>query len=196
MAEYNLKIYSDKTKTMAFIGKRTLRCKTVIDNKIIEQVNSFNYLGTNISHLINEDINTKLNKFGRICGIIRRNLRNKTRKDTQLKFYKTVATPILKYGCENWILNRKDNRKIEATERRFLRPLAGFTLLDHKRNTEIRDNLKIYNMTHLIEQQKRKWYEHVTRMEEKRLPNIILNYKPRGKRDRGRPRTRWMDHIS
>jgi hypothetical protein len=41
-----------------------------------------------------------------MCGTIKRNLINKTRKDTQLKFYKVTAVPVRLYGCENWALNR------------------------------------------------------------------------------------------
>jgi hypothetical protein len=35
------------------------------------------------------------------------------------------------YGSENWSLNRSE-RKIEAAEMRFLRPMAGYALLDKK----------------------------------------------------------------
>jgi len=37
-------------KSMAFRGQDPVRTKIVIDNKIIEQVNSFNYLGNMISY--------------------------------------------------------------------------------------------------------------------------------------------------
>jgi hypothetical protein len=47
-----------------------------------------------------------------MCGTIKRTLTNKTRKDTQLKFYKVMAVPVLLYGCKNWALNRVDRRKI------------------------------------------------------------------------------------
>jgi hypothetical protein len=65
-----MRISTMKTKTMAFQGKNYIRCKTVIDNKTIEQVSSFNYLGFNISYCLKEDINIKLNKFQRMCGMI------------------------------------------------------------------------------------------------------------------------------
>ena len=44
-----------------------------------------------------------------------------------------MAVPVLVYGCENWSLNRSDKRKIEAAEMSFLRPMAGYTLLDKKK---------------------------------------------------------------
>jgi len=40
----------EKTKSMAHKGRGPLGAKIVIDNKIIEQVNSFNYLGNMISY--------------------------------------------------------------------------------------------------------------------------------------------------
>jgi hypothetical protein len=39
-------------------------------------------------------------------GIIKRTLTNKTRKITQLKFYKLMAAPVLLHGCENWAPNK------------------------------------------------------------------------------------------
>jgi len=45
ITEYVLTISVQKTKSMAFKGRDPVRIKIAIDNKIIEQVNSFNYLG-------------------------------------------------------------------------------------------------------------------------------------------------------
>ena len=44
ITEYFLTISVQKTKSMAFKGRDPVRTKIVIDNKIIEQVNLFNYL--------------------------------------------------------------------------------------------------------------------------------------------------------
>jgi len=48
---------------MAFKGRDPVRNKIVIDNKIIGQVNLFNYLGYMISYEGELDIDNKLNKF-------------------------------------------------------------------------------------------------------------------------------------
>jgi len=45
---------------MAFKGRDPVRAKIVIDNKIIEQVNSFSYLGNMISYEKELDIDNKL----------------------------------------------------------------------------------------------------------------------------------------
>jgi hypothetical protein len=55
---------------MAFKGRDPVRTKIVIDNKIIEQVKSFNYLGNMISYERELDINNKLNSYLKIIGIL------------------------------------------------------------------------------------------------------------------------------
>ena len=67
-----------------------------------------------------------------MCGTVSRTLKGKTQLSTQIKFYKVMAVPVLMYGSDNWPLNRSTKRKIEAAEMRFLRPMAGYTLLDKK----------------------------------------------------------------
>ena len=62
-----------KTKSTAFKGRDPVRpkiAKTVIDNKIIEQVNSFNYLGNMISYEKELDIDNKLHNYLKITAIV------------------------------------------------------------------------------------------------------------------------------
>jgi hypothetical protein len=98
---YNFDIYTTKTKVVASQGTYSIRSKIILNNKsIIEKVSNFNYLGCNVTHKYDEDFNDKLSKFQNICGVIARTLKMKTRKETNLKFYKIVAVPVLLYGNE------------------------------------------------------------------------------------------------
>jgi len=54
---------------MAFGGRDEVRTKIVIDNKIIEQANSFNYLGNMISYEKELDIDNKLHNYLKNTGI-------------------------------------------------------------------------------------------------------------------------------
>jgi hypothetical protein len=55
---------------MAFKGRVPVRTKIVIDNKIIEQVKSFKYLGNTMSYERELDIDNKLNSYLKITGIL------------------------------------------------------------------------------------------------------------------------------
>ena len=46
-----------------------------------------------------------------------------------------------------------------------------------------------------IEKSRLKWFGHVKRMEDGRIPKQMMDAKFEGKRARGRPRARWMDMI-
>jgi hypothetical protein len=63
---------------------------------------------------------------------------------------------MLTYASENWTINRSDKKKIESAEMQFLCSVAGYTLLDQKRSTDIRSELKIFKLTERIEKKKRK----------------------------------------
>jgi hypothetical protein len=103
-----------------------------------------------------------------------------------------MAVPVLLYGCENWALNRADRRKIETAEIKFLRRVAGFTLRDEVRNTTLREELQIFKTGERIQSRKIEWHEHISRMEQQRIAQVMF-YKPIGYRDSGRPRRRWED---
>ena len=125
-----MKISSTKTKTLAFKGKEPIRSKIVINNKIIKQVNTFHYLGMDLSYRGEADIKNKIYKFAKITGLINRTLpANKVRKETLIRVYNTLAVPTLTYGCENWALKKSDKSRITAAEMRFMRRTAGLTLL-------------------------------------------------------------------
>lgn len=46
-----------------------------------------------------------------------------------------------------------------------------------------------------IEIRKLEWLEHVVRMEDIRVPKMILNTKQEGRRILGRPNLRWLDDV-
>jgi hypothetical protein len=88
-------------------------------------------------------LNDKLSKFENICGVIARILKMKTRKETNLKFYKIMAVPVLLYDSETRTLRKRDWNRIQAAEMKCLRTVKGCTRLDQIRNEDIRNELGI-----------------------------------------------------
>jgi hypothetical protein len=70
--------------------------------------------------------NKKRNRFQRICGTIRKHLKE-TPIDTQMKFYEVVARPTLLYGNETWVTTKRDMTRLEAAEMRFLKDTQDWT---------------------------------------------------------------------
>ena len=84
----------------------------------------------------------KLTKFLQLIGNIKRTIFRKVRTETILKIYNTLVLPTFLYGSENWTVTALQRRRIEAAEMKLLRPLAGYTLYDHKTNDSVRRELQ------------------------------------------------------
>jgi hypothetical protein len=64
------------------------------------------------------------------------------------------------------------------------------TIQDHKRNEDILTELQISQITEFICQYRKNCKEHVDR-----IPKMILEYQPKGKRNLGRPLKTWKDSV-
>ena len=82
--------------------------------------------------------------------------------------------------------------RLETAEMRFLRSVKGYTRLDKIRSEVIRKELEISGIQDVRSKHKQNWINHLESMDNTGLPKHPLNYKPRGRRDRGRPRKRWQ----
>jgi len=47
----------------------------------------------------------------------------------------------------------------------------------------------------IIERKRLQWYGHVKRMQDERLPKLIMEWMPRERRKRGHPRKTWMEFV-
>jgi len=60
------------------------------------------------------------------------------------------------------------------------------------RSEDIRQELEIYGIKYVRLKYKQNWINHLERMDSTRQPKHALTYIPQGRRDRGRPRKRWL----
>jgi len=111
-SKYGLKISKSKTKAMTLKGIDPVRSKMVINNNIIEQINTFSYPGCPILYQHEKDITVKVTIFLHIMGIITRTLRpSQVQKHTRLKMYNTLALPTLLHICETWEIRDNISRR-------------------------------------------------------------------------------------
>ena len=78
---------------------------------------------------------------------------------------------------------------------KFLRHLLGITKLDKEKNQCIRGKKGAQSVVKEIKQYQKKWLQHVQRTDTNRLPKQALQYRPKGRRNTGRPRKRWRDQL-
>jgi len=84
--------------------------------------------------------------------------------ETILKIYNTLGLPTFLYGSENLTLTALQRRRIEAAEMNLLRPLAGYTLYDHKTDEYIQRGIQITGILDKIDEYRRNWLSHLQRM--------------------------------
>ena len=90
------------------------------------------------------------------------------------------------------VTTNRDLTGLEAAEMRFLRSVTGYTRLGIIRSEVIRKELELYGIQDVRLKYKRNYINQLERMDNTRIPKHALNYKPRGRRGRGRPRIPWQ----
>ena len=116
-------------------------------------------------------------------------------KEKKLRIHNNTAKAALKFGSEAWVLKKRVEQRLEAAQTKFLRHLLGITKLDKEKNQCIRQKTGTQKIVKEIKQYQKKWLQHTHRMDTNRLPKQALQYKPKGRRNIGRPRKRWRDQL-
>ena len=172
---------------MAFSNKDPIQSKICLNNKILERVNEFNYLGYNLYFNLKEIFPRKLTSTPKTMSIINSIFKpSYFQQHTRLRLYNTLARPVLSYGSEAWTLRNHEISRITACEIRFMRT-AGYTKFDHKRNEDVLKQLKVTPVMDYIWQYQENWRNYVHRMSNSRYTKAILKYHPAERRSVGRP---------
>ncbi|XP_038121252.1 uncharacterized protein LOC119770429 [Culex quinquefasciatus] len=108
-----------------------------------------------------------------------------------------LDTPVALYGHESWTLKEADQRALGVFERRILRTIFGGKQVGdrwrRRMNFELYQDYKHADIVKVIKHDRLKWAGHVARMSDERAAKTIFSSEPgRGRRLRGRPRTRWL----
>jgi hypothetical protein len=110
----------------------------------------------------------------------------KTLMIKKIKFYNTLALPVLLNGSETWTVKARDTRRITAAEMKYLRITAGYIWSDHKTNAQIAKELKVTQILDNLLEYMRNWIQRANRMPRNRLPSVMKHYSPAGRRNHGR----------
>ena len=178
-----LQINTAKTKyfsAQVTIPSPPLRIGTVD----IEEVDSFQYLGSNIRSTGqgSDEIKLRVDKARRSFMQLFRNLWNRREISlrTKLRVFEASVRSVLVYGCETWPLRVEDVRKLESFDHWCLRIIAKIKWSDFISNDEVR--LRCYGITRLgdlLQKRRLQWFGHVVRRDEGELVRQVVDPKPK-----------------
>lgn len=206
---YGLKINQDKTKYMELrqgLGreKEYVELKAEGGGKYkIEKVKEFEYLGAIMTNKNEEEveINRRVMKGSKAVGTLSKLWKSKDlSRAAKVRIYRTVIRPTVLYGCETWVLTKKEELKLDIWERKILRKIFGGVKVSEEQwrkrtNQEVKDMYRYPIITRSIRAQRARWLGHIERMSEERHAKRALTEGMGGKRRRGRPKKKWLEAV-
>lgn len=195
--QYNLFLNASKTKVMSNTGKSI---SIMADGVELEVVDVFQYLGANISN--NAECRTDIKKRLAMASSIITRLKptlcnNLVSTNTKWRLVKALVWPVATYGCESWTLRKVDEQKILAFENKCARRLLRIPWTAKKTNEAVWEMLKEKPalLSH-IKTRKLRYYGHIVRQEELSVEGAVMTGLVPGNRNKGKPRTAWLDNIA
>jgi sorting nexin-29 len=198
--DYGMEISTEKSKLMA-MGTELEQPEIKVRGKSLEQVDSFKYLGAQITKDGRSDteIKSRLAVATSALAKLQPLLNNKSISiRTKIRLLRAIVIATALYGCEAWTLSAETERRIQAFEFRCLRRLLKVSYTEHRTNESIRAEI-IKNigphepLITIVKKRKMQFYGHTNRAGN--LATTILQGSVDGNRGRGRPRTTWLKNI-
>ena len=201
MMKWGMNVNSKKTKVMVMgdvDGK--MMPKIVLKSGALDVVKDFSYLGSIVTadSRIDREVEERIAKASRTFERLQRPVwkRHELSLTTKMAIYRTCVLSSLLYGSETWTLLAGHTRRLEAFHHRCLRRIQRVSWMQKMTNEEIRKRAKMGTLDCMMRQRRLQWFGHIQRMDDDRLPKIILDSRPK---DKSRPftgsRTKWMDVI-
>ena len=145
-----------------------------MDNKHIDQVRSFCYLGAivNWNNTLEEEVRERIAK-GNKASCANKTLfkSNLVSRKSKLKLRWSVVRPVVVYGCEKRVLKESIIQKLSVFEWKILRKIFGPTkeangICRIKTKKELDELIKHRNITNYVKAQRLSWFGHINRMPE------------------------------
>jgi len=82
-----------------------------------------------------------------------------------ISIYRSIYVPTLTYGHELWVVTeRMSGSRIQVAKMSFLRRVAGLSLRDRVRSSDIRRELGVESLLLRVERSQLRWFGHLIRM--------------------------------
>ena len=149
-----------------------------IGETVLKSVEQFTYLGCAISSnaRIDGEIDNRLAKANSACGMLYKRVWNNRhlRIITKISVYRAVVLTTLLHGSESWVTYRNHLKLLERFHQRCLRTILNIHWSDYVTNIIVLERADIASIEAMLLKIQLCWAGHVARMEDHRLPKIML----------------------
>jgi len=191
-----LQISQEKTKVLQ-INTRQQEA-IVIEDKVVEEVEEFVYLGSVISQTggTEEDVRSRIRKAQQAFAVLRPVWKTTAiSTHTKLRLFSSNVKSVLMYGSETWRTTQSCSKKIQTFVNKCLRRILHISWSDRVRNETLWSVANQQPMKIQINRRKWRWIGHTLRKETSNVTRQALEWNPQGKRKRGRPKQTWRRSL-
>ncbi|KAK3511475.1 hypothetical protein QTP70_008958 [Hemibagrus guttatus] len=193
-----MKVSRSKTEYMC-VNEREESGTVRLQGEEVKKVQEFKYLGSTVqsngecAKEVKKRVQAGWNGWRKGSGVL---CDQKISARIKGKVYRTVVRPAMLYGLETVSLRKRQESELEVAELKMLRFSLGVTRLDRIRNEYIRGTAHVGRLGDKVREARLRWFGHVQRRESEYIGRRMLDMGLPGRRQRGRPKRRYMDGIN
>ncbi|KAK3513892.1 hypothetical protein QTP70_032857 [Hemibagrus guttatus] len=193
-----MKVSGSKTEYMC-VNERERSGTVRLQGEEMKKVQEFKYLGSTVQSNgecgkeVKKRVQAGWNGWRKVWGVL---CERKISVRIKGKVYRTVVRAAMLYGLETVSLRKRQESELEVAELKMLRFSLGVTRLDRIRNEYIRGTAHVGRLGDKVREARLRWFGHVQRRESEYIGRRMLDMELPGRRQRGRPKRRYMDGIN
>ncbi|KAK3543056.1 hypothetical protein QTP70_010554 [Hemibagrus guttatus] len=193
-----MKVSRSKTEYMC-VNEREGSGTVRLQGEEMKKVQEFKYLGSTVQsngecgNEVKKRVQAGWNGWRKVSGVL---CDRKISARIKGKVYRTVVRPAMLYGLETVSLRKRRESELEVAELKMLMFSLGVTRLDRIRNEYIRGTAHVGHLGDKVREARLRWFGHVQRRESEYIGRRMLDMELPGRRQRGRPKRRYMDGIN
>ncbi|KAK3515237.1 hypothetical protein QTP70_012252 [Hemibagrus guttatus] len=193
-----MKVSRSKTEYMC-VNEREGSGTVRLQGEEVKKVQEFKCLGSTVQSNgecgkeVKKRVQAGWNGWRKVSGVL---CERKISVRIKGKVYRTVVRAAMLYGLETVSLRRRQESELEVAELKMLRFSLGVTRLDRIRNEYIRGTAHVGRLGDKVRETRLRWFGHVQRRESEYIGRRMLDMELPGRRQRGRPKRRYMDGIN
>ncbi|XP_062865903.1 uncharacterized protein LOC134328668 [Trichomycterus rosablanca] len=164
----------------------------------VTKVKDFKYLGSTVQENgecgkeVKKRVQAGWSGWRKVSGVI---CDKRVTAKVKGKVYRTAVRPAMLYGLETVALTKRQEKELEVAEMKMLRFSLGVTRMDKVRNEIIRGTAQVKQLGDKVREARLRWFGHVQRRDSEYIGRRMLDMQLPGKRQRGRPKRRYMDAV-